>query len=269
LSMKEMLLTNQADEQTSIKGGDDFRKKISEIPHQTSKEELILLQVFRTFLKAKPELQPILCELAEIIVAAFKNKDIRPTLSTTLEGLSTELLIQVATEKYRENERKDLKKVAAEMLVDTHPVKRVKTMEELRMEIDNIPHKTPAEERVLQTLATAAQQTEEVSFFDLASRILTAFYHTENRPNIGQCLADITPEEIHDIAIEMLAPQRSPSGRVSMERVQQMLQESQPKPNQSRPTPSTKSLPRPAAVSSDEQSIAGLSRGKEEAVTRK
>jgi hypothetical protein len=215
--------------QSTIKNGDDFRERLNEVENQTSKEQIILLQIYRAFkqVETKPALIPIICDLASILLEAFKNPEIRPVLSESLAGLNPEILIQIASRRHEEVQKKDHQRMAAEMLGDTHPAKRVKTTGELQVEIEYIHEKTTAEIKILQVLTAATEQAKDDPLFDLASRILTLFYHTENRQKLTEYLQHITPAELRDMASELVAVQRSPSGRLKMEEVQELLKEGQ------------------------------------------
>lgn len=251
--------------QSTIKNGDDFRERLNEVENQTSKEQIILLQIYRAFNQAqtKQALLPIICDLASILLEAFKNPDIRPTLSESLAGLSPEILIQIASEKHQEKNKIDLKINAAEILGYMSPI-RLKTFDEVKSEINNVPNTSPEEKKILETLVEAAKGEPDNSIFILTGRILTAFHHAENRSIIAESLEGITTEELRKMAEEMLSPKRSPSGRIAMEQVKKLFQ-----PKQEPRKISTKSTPRPAqAIGSDEQSI-DSPRGKEEVVTRK
>jgi hypothetical protein len=230
--------------QSTIKNGEDFRERLNDVENQTSKEQIILLQIYRAFNQAqtKPALLPILGDLASILLEAFKNPDIRPTLSESLAGLSPEILIQIATEKYGDTEKKDQKKNAEEILALTYPALSVKTLEEIKAAIERIPEKTSIEEKVLEVLVAVVQQAKDRATFDLASRILTAFHSIENRPKLAESFQHISPGELQNLATKMVEVHKTPSKRLKMEEVQELLKEGQAatleKPEMARKIPS-------------------------------
>lgn len=109
-----LLLACQTNKGPAIRNGDDLREAIQKIQDQTKEEGEILLQIYRAFMRVKPELLPTLCELSEILVIGFLKTDIRPGL-IALKGITPDLVLEIVEEKYSTAQSE----VAAPHLPDT------------------------------------------------------------------------------------------------------------------------------------------------------